>query len=447
MIWVLAAGLVLMLAVAYIAARRDILSPWTIACAVFLVSTTIAILNRDRWGVEIQPATVLVVLGGLLALGAGELAVNHAFDGWRPARGTDADAVRPATIEVPAIPLLLFVLFLAAVAYGFFWRIYGISLEGGNPGGFALMLKYARERLLQPGVTIGRVWGHLTLFSRMAGLVFLYIFLSNGVNGGFRLRRLLELAPVLAYVAIGILGTGRTFFIELLASGVVMGFLLLRTRKGWESSARHTMTFIAASFAALAVFFLLFTLTGYLTGKSQLRGAYDTISYYAGMSIPSLDAYLAAPPTGGTFGGETLYGLRDILRTLGFDVEQTKRTLEFVSFNGFNGNVYTALRRYIQDFGMLGMLAMQFLVGVLFNLFYQYLRHGRRSGFATVAYGLFSTVLVMMSIEEKLLFDYASTRLLYSMGYLAVLYLLFVRTPRRRALREAAAAAPEEAAA
>ena len=43
--------------------------------------------------------------------------------------------------------------------------------------------------------------------------------------------------------------------------------------------------------------------------------------------------------------------------------------LEFISFNGVEGNVFTSLRRYINDFGYVGLYIVQFYLGVFYGFF------------------------------------------------------------------------------
>ena len=97
------------------------------------------------------------------------------------------------------------------------------------------------------------------------------------------------------------------------------GFLFVKQRNNWSN--KEAAVFIGFAVGAVAVFLVAFALLGYLKGYyGQLKDAFDTISYYAGMSIPSLDAYLTSTPTENViFGEETLYGVHSILRTLGFD--------------------------------------------------------------------------------------------------------------------------------
>ena len=441
MTYILLAALIMMLAIAFVFSKKDIMSPWVISCGVFTLVTIVAVLNQEEWGFSLSPVTVAIILGALLAFGIGELTVSYAFDSLarpsfsRPAlinpdRTSASGEKKP--IYVPFAIMVILVVFLVAVAIGYTRKMYEISVLGGNPGGYSLMLKYARDYLLIPGNTIGRMYGHLMIFCKMINYVFMFIFIYNFVFFKFRFYNLIYLVPMIVQVVIGIMGTGRTFVIEIFASAIIMFFIMLKKKNKWNN--KETMIFVVVALGAVLLFFLLFTILGYLTGKTQLReNPMEFISYYTGMSIPSLDAYITNPPdkADGLFGQETLYGIHSILRTIGFDIPNATRPLEFVNFNGYNGNVYTSLRRYINDYGVGGMLAVQYLIGFVYGLLYKYIRYGRFSNFAVIVYSMLAFPLVMQAIEENLLSVNISTTFVYSMVYLSIVYFLFVYVPQR----------------
>ena len=84
MIYILLIALIMMLAIAFICSKGDILSPWVITCGVFIFSTLVATFNIEEWGFALSPITLIVVIGCLLAFGAGELTVSYAFDSHHP---------------------------------------------------------------------------------------------------------------------------------------------------------------------------------------------------------------------------------------------------------------------------------------------------------------------------------------------------------------------------
>lgn len=417
-------ALIALAGVAYIMEHRDILSPWVISCIMFLISTFFALANEEKWGHSLSADAVIVILTGLFAFGLASILVSVLVERNLSVKKVAlvngrCEPQRP--FDIPAPALLVVLLVMAAIFVYVFIRTYQFSVAEGNVYGISQMIKYARQGLIQPGKSLGRIVGHLKLVSESVQLVFLYAFLYNCILCKFRKKWLLYLLPILLDVGVQVLGTGRTFMINMAASILIIGFVMYNFRYGW--SRNLTMRIVVAGAAALLLFFVVFTLLGYLTGKSRLMGTWDMISKYTGLSIPSLDVFLHTPRAEPSiWGEETLYGLHSILRTLGMDIPADVRHLEFVYFGDVSGNVYTSLRRYIHDYGYWGMLLVQFLLGILYSLFYRFIKYKETVGFSLILYSWFFYALIMQGIDDIIMSSMISTTPVYKIMYLFVIY-------------------------
>jgi oligosaccharide repeat unit polymerase len=112
---------------------------------------------------------------------------------------------------------------------------------------------------------------------------------------------------------------------------------------------------------SLGMFLVVFTILGNFKGW---RGCdiIPLISIYAGGSILELDQYfLSTNEINDIFDQESLIGIDSILYRIGFYDIGSFRILEFIGISPkISTNVYTGLRRYIQDFGYGGMIIVQF---------------------------------------------------------------------------------------
>ena len=72
---------------------------------------------------------------------------------------------------------------------------------------------------------------------------------------------------------------------------------------------------------------------------------------------------------------------------------------DFVEFNGISGNVYTAIRRYHQDLGIVGLYGLMFFLGFFYAFFY--LLVNKRSCFGLLLYAYIIAPIVEISIEER----------------------------------------------
>ena len=147
MIYVLFAGLLGMIGIAYIFGNRNVLSPWVICCGIFLVSTIFAILNIENWQFSLQPITVLLILAALACLGIGENLITWLYQRQyahikTPKQATSLLNEDRQPIYVPFFAVLSLTLLMAMLLLYYYRETYAISLAGGNPGGTELMLKY-----------------------------------------------------------------------------------------------------------------------------------------------------------------------------------------------------------------------------------------------------------------------------------------------------------------
>lgn len=227
-----------------------------------------------------------------------------------------------------------------------------------------------------------------------------------------------------------LLTTGRTEFIYLIVVFIIIGSVCYQKKTNWNP--RNTVKILMIGITGLLSFFLIFTLAGFLTGKSQLMSAYDMISFYTGLSIPSLDFFLLNPPMDTPYiGYTTLFPVYGTLRRLGFDLPQVSVPYEFVTFNQTRGNVYTALRRYIQDYSIFGMLLIMLLLGALFAFFFNLVKKEKVPGVLLIAYATFCFPIFEMSIEDRFFTKIVSTTTVYQIIYIILFYYFFVIRSQR----------------
>ena len=102
-----------------------------------------------------------------------------------------------------------------------------------------------------------------------------------------------------------------------------------------------------------------------------------------------------------------------MLDFLGFDFPNVKIFLPFTEFNGINTNVYTAEWRYVKDFGITGMMAIMWLLGVFYSTFYNWLKYSETGIYGLLLYGTISYPLFLSSIDERFFLDLFGTSIIY----------------------------------
>ena len=121
---------------------------------------------------------------------------------------------------------------------------------------------------------------------------------------------------------------------------------------------------------AIVAFFIIFSFIGELRNIEEK----DTENYfvlYAGSPIVALNSYLneyIGPND--IFGEETLAGLRGTLNKFIPNIEQGNFFLEYTYFsNGDSTNVYSLIRSLIADYGYIGFMCMEIMIGIFYMCF------------------------------------------------------------------------------
>ena len=433
MIYILFIALFILTGVAFIAGNRNILSPWTIVCAMFTLSTFFAMINVKNWGFTMDASTVLIILSALVVFGAAQQLVLHLMEKRRMvvcggrtsypmAEGRASDSHTPIELSFVQMLLVCGVLFVMLLFY--FYKTYQLSLTAGNPGGFSLMLKYVREATLNFG-TIGKLGNIFAVIAQAAGYVFTFIFLYNFILRGWKWRDILLLVPLVFLMAFRVLSAARDGFIIDIVFILIVGCVLYQQKKRWNYW--NTIKIILLGAGALCLFLVIFRLTGLMKDSGTGTTIFSSISKYIGFSIPGFNDYVLNPrPDTGYLGDHTLLSVYSVLRQLGLDLPQLSIHHDFVAFPGIESNVYSCLRRYIEDYSYLGMYIIMGGIGALYSAMFHMVQSRPQSNFLLIVYANFAYSLFMCSIDDQFLLYIFSTTFLYLMVFVGAFYYFFV---------------------
>ena len=155
------------------------------------------------------------------------------------------------------------------------------------------------------------------------------------------------------------------------------------------------------------------------------------LSLYGGGSILALDRYLHSVHVEGVvFGYESFIGVNHLLYMAGFYIEDSTRILAFTDLgSGFATNIYTALRRYINDFGCMGMIIAQFLFGAVFSAMYLIIKNSKSVNYFHVFYSIMFMVLVYQAIDDQFLVSFMSVTQVFTVMFTYIIYRVICRRP------------------
>lgn len=413
---------------------RNILSPSVIGTSMFVVSTLFAVLNVDDWKFTISPFTVLVICLSILFLGGGEFFIhfcNYNHNQFRKiAYEQDNDE-----IKIGNGIILLIVAVFGVLLVNYYRETVKLAVQAGyksNSG--MLMLAYARTASLNKHGNyerIGRLASYSYTFMQTIAYVFSYIFLYNKIIAGKR-HCAKYLLPVLLLLPYIILSTGRTSFIYLIMVWIVVGSCFYMQKKSWKP--RYVFKIIGIGLGGMALFLLLFVLAGSFKSNTIMENAWKTISFYAGLSIPSLDWYFTEfnPPTNEYFGEHVFFGIYGVLNRINPSIPDFYAPWsEFATFNHTGGNVYTIIRRYHQDFGYFGLFFMMFCLGAFYSFLFLRLNNTRKNA-SMLIYAFIFSPIVEMSIEERFFMNIVTLKTAQMLVLSYIMFKIFINDSGKR---------------
>lgn len=416
MIYILLLFLVAMDVLFFIMFDRNILSPSVIVTSVFIISTFIAILNLEIWKFHFSVSGCFVIITGILAFALGEFLIKASFS-----KKTSQLVIEKKSIDVSRNALVFIILLDIFIVCVYFKALKKLAWDNGYNGN-VLFLNYVRNIKINEHLDVPRAIGWSLNFVTVNGFIFLYFFIYNKVIA--EKKCFLYLLPFSFHFLLQVLSTGRTGFIRMIVfSFVCFAFLYL----GNKNSLKKQIKLFNFAFLGLIIFFVVFILAGSLKSSNLMKHAFSSISFYAGMSIPSLDKWLENPTSALYFGEETLSSLYNIFYKLGFPIpiEHTYyKHLEFINFNGTIGNVYTVFRRLIHDYGYLGMYLIMCFYGMFFSFWLGSLQ--AKNGFGIMACAYCFYAVAMVSIDEQFATTFFSNTFIVTIFFMWIFYKLLV---------------------
>lgn len=414
-IYILAIMILLVLIVAYVSSGHDLFYPWVMVAASFFICTVLALLNLDYWQYGFHANTCLVIIAALSAFGVGSLFASHILGA-----NQVVSYKKRMPYSIPWYLSLMTAIFVLLLAVNSARELYQLSVSYGNSGGYAQMLPIVRRLIEDRLLDLPRSNAVANLVALSAAICFMYYFIYNFVWFGWRKVSPWLLLPVLSYLPHVILSTGRLGFLLLTISCITITGFLYQQKNG--SSFKNNVRIIMSMGVIFVLFFGAFFTAGSLTwkGVSAEHGPFKVISHYAGAQIPALDSYLngATKPEDEWIGTHTLIGPYGNLRSLGVNVPNSGFILEFTAFANVDTNIYTPLRRYIQDYGFMGMIFICLLLGILYTAAFHLIKC-RGEGYALMVYTLFAWPLFTFGMEDNILARLFGSRTIYFMILLA----------------------------
>jgi oligosaccharide repeat unit polymerase len=215
-----------------------------------------------------------------------------------------------------------------------------------------------------------------------------------------------------------------------------MYWILWHRRHGWRRRLHLGYLLLVLALGVGGVF--AFSGLRELVGRTNSQDAISYVTQYGGGSIELFDQFLQSPPAPSEVWGKETF--RSALSLLGrwFGIKEFVYSwqLEFRSARGLAiGNVYTAFRYWIYDFGYAGWALILTFYAVFYGVFYHRVKYAteyQSFDSALVVYAFLVNGLTMISIQDMLLTQYLNLGTIFMLICIRFFGWLLVERPERR---------------
>lgn len=415
--------LLFLLVVSYLACDRDMMAPNVLYLAGFILAVIAASMNITAWGIDLSLKTIMIILIGALSfIGAGALyRMAHA-------KSSIQDTVEIEHIQVARWKNLFIIAFGIVTMVLYYREAVRLSAYADSYWkSFGVMVAY--KRVISYGdVTLNPIVNQMTKVVYSFGYIYVYIFMNNVFASREKnriIKNLEYLLPAFLFVAMSIIKGNRVDIMQLVVMAVFLYYMFLHRKVGWNKHISGKM--LKKALVIFIIGMIIFYYMKELVGRVSSLNFLEYITQYIGGSIQLLDQYIKDPTKSNTIPcGETLTGLITGFRKLGLTTAVLRKQLEFryTPTGVYLGNVYTALRRYYNDAGWIGVVLFPAILSFIMNAFYRKIRLYKNNNikhiYKTIVYASLIYVVPFQAMEDSFYINKVT------IGYLIELLILYV---------------------
>lgn len=401
----LVAGFTIELMIGFVLMAGDYFRPSIIVSAVMSLTSVCALYLSFIWGFELSGMTIRLLLGSVAVVIVMDFISTIIYRPIHRSKRMDLEIIKVndivwyGVIVFDVITLIWHFQYLSSLI-----RADSVSM---------MVTQFRRSHVY--GSLTSVMPSLLSRFIRIDKLfayIFTYIFINNTLTIKRVRPQMKYLIPVFLYFVESLLWGARGYIIYVIVAGMCYVYFLFCRSAGWRIRSRYKMLKKIMSIAVGAV--AIFIALGDLVGKNRSFNLFYRFSTYFGAGIPLLDDYLKKDATRSVIpGAATFYNMFNVLsRRFGIKISTAYDQFEFRYLNGYSmGNVYTALRRYYMDFGIVGVIILSAILSLIFGLLYTSIQRSyknTRIDIKILVYGIMSRSLFLFSIDDRLFLDFAS---------------------------------------
>lgn len=397
---------IILLFITYYLFDKDFMAPSFILTAMYIVSIGVALLNYKEWGLsDYSSTTFFIILGGaVLFILVGFVVKLVVYPtNYQISTSVDVALKQPHNLRINK-PITI-VLTIVNVIIVYLWA-HAVRNIVGSAGSFSQMMESFRaitSYSVDPTESIPGYIQQLSKIPTVSGYIYGFVLCYNLALGSIKKQDWLWCLPnIMLYVVLSIFSSNRLNLLGLIGAYIIYFYVTRQEVTTRSSSLKNFLKLFTIFAVALLVFYAIRILVG--RRGSADTGFMDYISIYVGAPVKLLDLFIKQPIHDlSIWGKETFVSINGTLRELGFNIPKYLMHKEFRTYNGIElGNVYSAYRSWYADFGVVGVIVLQSLLSLFYNVYYYVMK---KKGFilhkiAVLLYGYFSMALFLHPIAD-----------------------------------------------
>jgi oligosaccharide repeat unit polymerase len=429
-IYILFFIVLLLTVICFLFSKFDILYPPFIGTTSFTFCIGLAALYTSSWNLPMHFNTAIILIVMITVFNLGGFVATKTNEKMKSQ--TNSLICNEGLIENEDIPTnfwLFTILLLLVCLYLNYKEFLDLASIVTSSQKFSEMLSPVTIGIAQGKIEFSKLFFYNLIFAKAISytsvLFFYYSFLNKKYYSCFKWAVL-----IVFYFPFILLTAGRQLFLYFILFSLISLIMVLR-KKRIVHKGKNEMFIMLLFFFGFLFFFLSI---GVLNGKiNSDLGFFRVLVHYAGINISAFDVFINEMniPDSNYIGMMTLNAVNAIVNHFGFEIPAGISYIPlFVDFGSITTNVYTALMRYISDYGFLGCGIILFLLGFGYTFFYELIALLNYKNWMVLLYAFVSYPIFLIAREERFFNEILASRTVYTFIIMMVFYKL-VKTINR----------------
>ncbi len=417
LIYLLLICFIILLIGSYFLFKKEIMQPSIIFIAMYTFSVLCAVVNVENWGINMSVATFLILLLGAIEFIGVSYFTQKIYE--KKTKCKESKAILKK-INVPRAVIFIITIYCLLTVCLQLLVVFDIASRYGKFTGFSNALTLFKEHTsYNKDVDLP---GYLTLMHCpviASALALTLIYINNIiVEDKDKLKvaknNIHYLIPTLLFIILYIIQSNRGMIIDFIVEMITITIILWSCKNLWKKHIKIS-TIMKLGLAGI-IGLIIFYYSASLVGRINTKGIFDYITYYCGGSIECFNQYVNnEKQIKMVRGEETFYNLISNLDSFGItDYKISEREsghLEFIYYEDeMVGNIYTAYRRWMNDFGILGIVVLQGIMSAFFTVIYNKIKYnnGKNLNLWILIYGYLSYTIYLHPMDGYLYLEVLS---------------------------------------